>query len=54
MTTVTAAGRIDVISDAICPWCVSSAVIMTLLAIVTTVRLLRAPNDHRGAIPYVG
>ena len=28
--------------DAICPWCVASAVIMTLLAIVTTARLLRA------------
>jgi uncharacterized membrane protein len=40
--------------DAICPWCVASAVIMTLLAIVTTARLLRAPTDHRGAIPYVG
>jgi uncharacterized membrane protein len=40
--------------DAICPWCVASAVIMTLLAIVTTVRLLRDPIDDRGAIPYVG
>jgi uncharacterized membrane protein len=41
--------------DAICPWCVSSAVIMTLLAIVTTVRLLRAPaSGQRGAVPYVG
>ena len=40
--------------DAICPWCVCSAVIMTLLAIITTARLLRAPTDHRGAIPYVG
>ena len=40
--------------DAICPWCVASAVIMTLLAIVMTARLLRAPTDHRGAIPYVG
>jgi uncharacterized membrane protein len=40
--------------DAICPWCVASAVIMTLLAIIMTVRLLRAPTDHRGAIPYVG
>jgi uncharacterized membrane protein len=40
--------------DAICPWCVASAVIMTLLAIVTTVRLLRVPTDERGAIPYVG
>ena len=40
--------------DAICPWCVASAVIVTLLAILTTVRLLRAPSDHRGAIPYIG
>ena len=40
--------------DAICPWCVASAVIVTLLAILTTVRLLRTPSDHRGAIPYVG
>ena len=28
--------------DAICPWCVASAVIMTLLAVVTTARLLIA------------
>jgi uncharacterized membrane protein len=40
--------------DAICPWCVASAVIMTLLAIIMTARLLRAPTDHRGAIPYIG
>ena len=40
--------------DAICPWCVASAVIMALLAIIMTARLLRAPSDHRGAIPYVG
>lgn len=40
--------------DAICPWCVSSAVILTLLAIVTTARLLLEPADRRGAIPYVG
>jgi uncharacterized membrane protein len=40
--------------DAICPWCVASAIIMTLLAIVTTARLLRAPPGERGAIPYVG
>ena len=40
--------------DAICPWCVSSAVIMTLLAGVLTTLLLRAPTDERGAIPYVG
>jgi len=29
--------------DAICIWCVSSAVILTLLAIVTATRLVRAP-----------
>jgi uncharacterized membrane protein (TIGR02234 family) len=40
--------------DAICPWCVSSAVIMTLLAIVLTALLLRTPTDERSAIPYVG
>jgi uncharacterized membrane protein len=39
---------------AICEWCVTSAVLMTLLAIVTTVRLLRASSDERGAVPYVG
>ena len=40
--------------DAICPWCVASAIVMTLLAIVTTARLMRAPTEQRGAIPYVG
>jgi uncharacterized membrane protein len=40
--------------DAICPWCVASAVIITLLAIVMTARLLRAPTDDRGVVPYVG
>jgi uncharacterized membrane protein len=40
--------------DAICPWCVASAIIMTLLAIVTTTLLLRAPARDGGAIPYVG
>jgi uncharacterized membrane protein len=40
--------------DAICQWCVASAVIMTLLAIVTTTRLVRTPADHRGAVPYIG
>jgi uncharacterized membrane protein len=39
---------------AICEWCVSSAVIMTLLAIITTVRLMREPKEERGAVPYVG
>jgi uncharacterized membrane protein len=41
--------------DAICPWCVSSAILMTLLAIVTTTRLLRAsPPAAREGVPYVG
>jgi uncharacterized membrane protein len=39
---------------AICEWCVTSAVLMTLLAIIATVRLLRVSADDRGAIPYVG
>jgi uncharacterized membrane protein len=30
--------------DAICPWCVASAIIITLLAAVTTARLVRAPT----------
>ena len=34
--------------DAICQWCVVSAVLMTVLAIATTLRLLhRAPDDPR-------
>jgi uncharacterized membrane protein len=41
--------------DAVCPWCVASAVLMTLLAIVTTVRLLRAPTAAaEEGVPYVG
>ena len=40
--------------DAICQWCVASAIIMTLLAIITTARLLLAPGDERGAVPYIG
>jgi uncharacterized membrane protein len=41
--------------DAICQWCVASAVIMTLLAIDTTARLLMAPaTGRRGAVPYEG
>jgi uncharacterized membrane protein len=40
--------------DAICQWCVASAIVMTLLAVVTTARLLLSPGDQRGAIPYVG
>jgi uncharacterized membrane protein len=40
--------------EAICQWCVASAILMTLLAVVTTVRLLRAPAPDGGALPYVG
>ena len=40
--------------DAICQWCVASAIVMTLLAVVTTARLLLSPKDERGTIPYVG
>jgi uncharacterized membrane protein len=39
---------------AICEWCVASAILMTLLAIVTTARLLGASPEQRGALPYVG
>ena len=31
--------------EAICQWCVGSAVLMTLLAILTTIRLLKADPD---------
>jgi uncharacterized membrane protein len=30
--------------DAICPWCVTSAVLMTVLAVVTVTRLVRYPT----------
>jgi uncharacterized membrane protein len=33
---------------AICQWCVASAVVMTLLAILTTVRLMRAEQNAFG------
>ena len=29
--------------DAICQWCVSSAVLMTVLAVLTAIRVLREP-----------
>ncbi len=29
--------------DAICPWCVASATVLTLLAVITVTRLVRAP-----------
>lgn len=31
---------------AICQWCVGSAIVMTLLAILSTIRALRAPDDE--------
>lgn len=34
--------------EAICQWCVGSAVVMTLIAIVATIRVLRAPDDGVG------
>jgi uncharacterized membrane protein len=34
--------------DAICQWCVGSAVVMTLIAILATIRVLRAPDDDVG------
>lgn len=37
--------------EAICQWCVLSAVLMTVLAILTTVRVLRAEPDQGGAVP---
>ena len=40
--------------EAICQWCVASAILMTLLAIITTTRLVLSPGDQRGTIPYVG
>lgn len=35
---------------AICQWCVASAVLMTLLAILTAVRVLRLEDDGAGAL----
>jgi uncharacterized membrane protein len=39
---------------AICQWCVGSAIVMTLLAILSTIRALRAPDDDfdDGLEPY--
>ena len=37
--------------DAICQWCVGSAVVMTLIAVLATIRVLRAPpDDDLGAV----
>jgi uncharacterized membrane protein len=35
--------------DAICQWCVGSAVVMTLIAILATIRALRADDDFDDA-----
>lgn len=32
--------------NAICQWCVGSAIVMTLIAILATIRVLRAPDDE--------
>jgi uncharacterized membrane protein len=40
--------------DAICQWCVGSAIVMTLLAILSTVRALRAPDDGFGGSELSG
>ena len=41
--------------DAICQWCVGSAVIMTVLAVLTSVRAVRGEDSPRaGAVPGVG
>ena len=37
--------------EAICQWCVLSAVLMTVLAVLTTVRVLRAEPDQGGGVP---
>jgi uncharacterized membrane protein len=37
--------------DAICQWCVLSAVLMTLLAIVTTWRVVAVPGAPAAAVP---
>jgi uncharacterized membrane protein len=39
--------------EAICQWCVASAILMTLLAIITTTRLLLSPVDV-GVAPLSG
>jgi uncharacterized membrane protein len=46
--------------NAICQWCVGSAIVMTLIAICSTIRVLRAPDDFASASveddlrPHVG
>ncbi len=45
--------------EAICIWCVGSAILMTVLAALTVARLVRAPGapgapSERGLLPYVG
>jgi uncharacterized membrane protein len=42
--------------EAICIWCVASAIVMAALAAVTVARLLRAPASTGGGrvLPYIG
>ena len=45
--------------EAICIWCVGSAIVLTMLAALTVARLLRAPGapgapSPTGVLPYVG
>jgi uncharacterized membrane protein len=39
--------------EAICIWCVASALLMTALAVLTVARMLRSTADP-GVLPYVG
>jgi uncharacterized membrane protein len=40
--------------DAICIWCVGSAVILTVLAVLTVIRLLRTPGAGPRERPEAG
>lgn len=39
--------------EAICQWCVGSAVVMTLIAILAAIRVLRASDDEPNAPPQL-
>jgi uncharacterized membrane protein len=36
---------------AICQWCAGSAVVMTIIAVLATIRVLRAPDEELGSHP---
>lgn len=42
--------------EAICIWCVASAIVLALLTVVTVTRLLRSPpqGGQREVLPYIG